>query len=666
MSKVKETETMKMMRGNPMFDALPIEVQSKIIDFTKRSRGRPPATEQMKFDAEQKKRERERGRGRLKAATKRGDIDEFINTLEDMRKQGLLGEKAGETELNKFVKQNPKLMEARKEAVLEQKAEDIARDVMKQSKREVRIEEGAPVKLKVVDEFSGIPSDERTRQKMQEAALIRRAVKKQQIRDREKALMKRSQLSDHFSNYDKSSKTIKVEKKQIKYPLKKVPKQLINDIRDILFKGGLDFDYYEMESVWDNLLDDDSKERLLANDLTRVENLKELMISARQTAEFIPDYLEGNESMTAEERQIEFHKMLIEEATKTRQEKKEQPKTNFDNNEMAGGGIDGKPIQEIKPKDSIYEGNPPIFNDNERILDDKRTDDAYFKEIFKGIDPDSLVSEGLFTDEEVEQFFKNLNEKENRENKEEINYALDQNEILSGGAKDSMFGAQDLQSTRPHNPASRGNFQMDVPDDIDDNPAPIRRGLNAQRIQEVDPDAIDRQDREEGAGTTIALGLGALSNVYRGVFGRDDIEPTRQNNIIEDLNQQIRLMGKRGMYGEAMELKEDNDLYEGVSLGSRLNNLNNYSDVRDYYSNNGSYNPMMLQPKQPQQPDETQLMTQSLMFNKGAGVMGASLPQLRQQQFDYKQADRYTPHDGYSFIRGGRRTQLMLDSEFEP
>ena len=666
MSKVKETETMKMMRGNPMFDALPIEVQSKIIDFTKRSRGRPPATEQMKFDAEQKKRERERGRGRLKAATKRGDIDEFINTLEDMRRQGLLGEKAGETELNKFVKQNPKLMEARKEAVLEQKAEDIARDVMKQSKREVRIEEGAPVKLKVVDEFSGIPSDERTRQKMQEAALIRRAVKKQQIRDREKALMKRSQLSDHFSNYDKSSKTIKVEKKQIKYPLKKVPKQLINDIRDILFKGGLDFDYYEMESVWDNLLDDDSKERLLANDLTRVENLKELMISARQTAEFIPDYLEGNESMTAEERQIEFHKMLIEEATKTRQEKKEQPKTNFDNNEMAGGGIDGKPIQEIKPKDSIYEGNPPIFNDNERILDDKRTDDAYFKEIFKGIDPDSLVSEGLFTDEEVEQFFKNLNEKENRENKEEINYALDQNEILSGGAKDSMFGAQDLQSTRPHNPASRGNFQMDVPDDIDDNPAPIRRGLNAQRIQEVDPDAIDRQDREEGAGTTIALGLGALSNVYRGVFGRDDIEPTRQNNIIEDLNQQIRLMGKRGMYGEAMELKEDNDLYEGVSLGSRLNNLNNYSDVRDYYSNNGSYNPMMLQPKQPQQPDETQLMTQSLMFNKGAGVMGASLPQLRQQQFDYKQADRYTPHDGYAFIRGGRRTQLMLDSEFEP
>jgi hypothetical protein len=502
---------------------------------------------------------------------------------------------------------------------------------------------------------------------MQEAAQIRKAVKKQQVRDREQALMKRSQLSDHFSNYDKSSTTIKVEKKQIKYPLKNVPKQLQNDIREILFQDGIEFDYNELESVWDNLLDDITKERLLANDLTRVENLKDVMVSARQTAKFIPDYLEGNESMTGEERQIEFHKMLIEEATKTRREIKEQPKTNFDNNEMAGGGIDGRPMQEIKPKDSIYEGNPPIFNDSERILDDKRTDDAYFREMFKGIDPDSLVSEGLFTDEEVEQFFKNLNEKENRENQQEINYALDQNEILSGGAKDSMFGAQDLQSARPNNPASRGNFQMDIPDDIDDNPAPIQRGRNAQRIQEVDPNAINRQEREEGAGTTIALGLGALSNVYRGVFGRDDIEPTRQNNIIEDLNQQIRLMGRRGMYGEAMELKEDNDLYEGVSLGSRLNNLNNYSDVRDYYSNNGSYNPMMLQPRQPpQQPDETQLMTQSLMFNKGAGVMGASLPQLRQQQFDYKQANRYTAHDGYAFIRGGRRTQLMLDSEFEP
>ena len=58
---------------------------------------------------------------------------------------------------------------------------------------------------------------------------------------------------------------------------------------------------------------------------------------------------------------------------------------------------------------------------------------------------------------------------------------------------------------------------------------------------------------------------------------------------------------------------------------------------------------------------------QALMFNKGAGgAQGATLQQLRQQEFQYKQANRSVAHIGSQFIRGGRGTQIKIDNEFEP
>ena len=47
--------TQKMMQGNKLFDELPLELQSKIINYNKRGRGRPASTKEMKIAAKDKK-----------------------------------------------------------------------------------------------------------------------------------------------------------------------------------------------------------------------------------------------------------------------------------------------------------------------------------------------------------------------------------------------------------------------------------------------------------------------------------------------------------------------------------------------------------------------------------------------------------------------------------
>ncbi len=66
----------------------------------------------------------------------------------------------------------------------------------------------------------------------------------------------------------------------------------------------------------------------------------------------------------------------------------------------------------------------------------------------------------------------------------------------------------------------------------------------------------------------IALGVGILGNSFRGIFGKDDIPATRQNDILSDFNQNMRLVGKRGMFGDSEVGFKDNDLYKNTSSSS--------------------------------------------------------------------------------------------------
>ena len=135
------------------------------------------------------------------------------------------------------------------------------------------------------------------------------------------------------------------------------------------------------------------------------------------------------------------------------------------------------------------------------------------------------------------------------------------------------------------------------------------------------------------------------------------------------MNQNMRMMGRRGLYGQDLELKADNDMFEGVpNFASRINDLENYAHYRDYHSMGGVRNPMMLQHAEERQKAQIadNALATSMAFNPSQGVMGSSLPQLRQQEFEYKQANSRVAHDGYAFIKGGKRRAMLIQTEFDP
>jgi hypothetical protein len=611
--------------------------------------GRPRATPEMKQAAKQKQKLRMKLTAQHNKAIKDRNWSKYIEIVEKMKEEGLIGQKAYDNRVKTFT-------EEKTEVEIDETAEDIAYDAMQEALLELEEED---IKLPVAEEVKTppIPITDYTDEDIKKATQKLVKMERQASLERQAEKKKRSQVSEHFTSYEKPKTTTL----KSKIPYDTMPKELKNNLRDYL-RDNFDLvpDYEQTVLVMDNFVDDDTKERLLEGDLTAAKDIANIIKTADLTAKFVPEYLEGNEDMTKEERQILFHRNLIKGSIKNVKAQRERPKTNFDKtNEMSGGVSAGLTTSKLQSEN--YK-TPEIFNDNEFILDSKITENAMSREMFKGINPNSLNGDGEFTEEEMAKFFSNLNEINNRQDDAEIGNALNNIEILSGGTNDSLFGTQDLTTTQGANqPSQRGAFQEDMPDHEEFNPAPISRGRNAQALREVDPDAISRQDRIENA-TTIGLGVGILGNSFRGIFGKNDIPATRQTDILSDFNQNMRLVGKRGMYGNNEVGFKDNDLYEGFSFDNRVKGLSGYDYARDYNSVNGIRDPYMLQ-KEPQKLDASAL-TEALAFNRGT-VQGASLPQLRQEEFDYKQANRYTKHDGRAFIRGGKRTGILLDNEFE-
>jgi hypothetical protein len=650
---------------DPRYSKLPDEVKQNIMGYVTKRRGRPknpPPTPMMIADTQKKNQLRMRYNQQAKKAIESGDFETYIDIVEEQYAKGLIGKRAYDKRYDDFLDSMVK-----EEMALDEASTDIADMVLKQAQKEVKIEEGAPVKFKVVEEFSE-PSmtSERTQKKMLEASRIRKAVETMRKQEREAALkkrmaepLKRSQLADHFSSYDKSTEgkakqNAPDEPRKDEAPkYKDVPKKIQNDIRQVLADQGMDIAYEDIAFAWDNNLDDVSKERIYAGDLMAIGDIQDLIDVAKKTSQFVPDYLEPLFGMTTEERQKAFHLELIKmrmEAIK--QKKEEKATTNFDKNAEAGGGINQGETTKTLKKDEEYK-QPEIFQNYEEILDNKLTDDAYVKELYKGINPNTTSILGK-TEEGDAEFFATLNDINNLQDEEEIKQAINNIEILSGGSRDTLFGEQDLLSTRRNNPASRGHFQNDMPYDDDDNPAPVARGRQAEAVEDVDPAILERQDREQTA-TTIGLSLGILANAYRG-FSRNDIPNSRaggEEDILSSINQNLRLLGKRGLYGDDRSLGADDDMYEGRSISSRMNDVLAFSN---------SKNPNYLMEEE--KPDANAL-TRALMFNKGA-AMGSTLPQLRQQEFAYKQAGRKTAHDGYAFMRGGNATAIKINGEFDP
>ena len=112
------------------------------------------------------------------------------------------------------------------------------------------------------------------------------------------------------------------------------------------------------------------------------------------------------------------------------------------------------------------------------------------------------------------------------------------------------------------------------------------------------------------------------------------------------------------MYG-----KDDKDFdedYEGTDFNKRIASLAESNKLKKY----GRQDPNMMLSTEEDKIDD---ITRAMMFNKGVGgAVGSTIPQLREQEFGYKQANRRVSHDGIAFMRGGNRTTAMIENEFLP
>ena len=586
--------------------------------------------------------------------------------------------------LFKIVKEFTKDKEKRikKEIALDETAEAFSKSVLKQAQRQVELEEtgsrlGRP--LKIVEKFSEDPYRvEPTKEELKRISKAihlknqmerRDAIRKRIMSEKEELLRReneiimgkdkapkikegRSDLSKFFNAYDKSSKD------KIPYDGKIANKIKVMG-REIMAAGDFfpEITSDSLEEIWNNFMTSEQQLNFLEPRNKQDEyEIVDIIDKFNRTAMLVPNDIEGNENMSKEDRQRLFHHLLFKSG-KSKREVEIEAQNNFENYSKMSGGVNaGLQTKTQKQENDTKADIPAIYQDYNQILDAKISDNAMSRELYKGIDPNDLIDAGL-EPELLNEYFERLNAVQNAQNNAEIKGALNNIEILSGGNRDSLFGVQDQANTRTQ---LRGEYNPDYPDNLQYNPSGLERGRNAQAIDEVKEEELRLQDRES-TGRTIGLSVGILGNALRGVFGRDDVIDTRgKDSILDDINQNIKLLGKRTMYGT--DNKQFDEDFEGTTtMDKRIASFAEYSKRRPY----GDKNPAMMEQEAKQ--DEMDDITRAMMFSRGAGgAMGSTIPQLREQEFGYKQANRRVAHDGVAFIKGGNRTAALIENEFLP
>ena len=602
---------------------------------TGRARGRPRI--ESGGDAKQKKRERDRLNIKLAKLLKEGKFEEYIDIAQYMQKQKVVGPRAMGTLMNNLIK---------------------ARG---QTEYEPGMEKEVGFPLETIEESV--------------AALLEKEKTMVNSSVSSASTEKSSDLSQHFTSYFKEAEDPAPPVKEARTmetqtemtmgtrPMQEEaemggeqmdpqqPKLDFDELHTVDFKHELrqalahtktsGATYDEIKNVFDNFLTPADQERVRDGEITLLADRVE---AAELTAQFVPNYLEGNEQMTKEERQHEFHRALIAKRLETVKDKPR--KNNFDRQGEMAGGIDaGLEVQteedEQQNKDYIH---ARVYQDYEFLLDSKLMQNAEARELAKGVDPDTLFESGLSA-EDIQEFYANMLKKNNEQDRAELDGALADVEVLSGGNKDSLFNQTDLTGQR------RGGRLL----------APVERGVQAGPIEEVDREELDEYER--GVDQTIAYGIGTLANVFHSKLSEEDMLATRSNSeILQSIDQNIRLMGKRSMFATD-DLKKSDPDFTGTTFEGRMKSLRDFNNERKL----GRKNPNMLQRDEgPEGQGLDQEAMMQMMKAQAGKAQGASLQQLREQEFGYKQADRKTAHDGYSFIKGGKATAIKLQQEFDP
>ena len=348
--------------------------------------------------------------------------------------------------------------------------------------------------------------------------------------------------------------------------------------------------------------------------------------------------------------------------------------TAFSINNTMGGGIDSGLVINSNIDNEQYD-QPAIYNDQNLALTSINNQVAMNKELNTGVNPEGVQTNAVLIDNTVEQKIEESNEQDNSE----LYTTAHTIELLSGANRDSLFYAQDLR----HQPDLNPTEQL----------SSYERGLNARHYSDVNINEIPSNARTENDYTIENRFGGPLGSTLRGqIENNSDIVRQHNEGILENINQDLRLMGRQSMYGNDRSLGNDNDFYEGRSIDERMSGIGSYRSSNNIYNGYNPANPLYRPPSDggggggppsggggggggmaPPTGSKDELMEQ-MMFNRGtssggaaAGPVGASLQQLRQGngKDGYKKAGRKVVHDSIAFIKKGKRTDALLDNEFE-
>ena len=318
----------------------------------------------------------------------------------------------------------------------------------------------------------------------------------------------------------------------------------------------------------------------------------------------------------------------------------------FDENYSAGGGVGGGLVTNTIERDNEIE-QPAVWSTNEFLVDSQIINNAENRELYKGVNPNTVQASKLDP-----EYFNMLNEAVLAEDREEIDYAQDRLNVLTGGGRDSLFGANDLSSTKRKSPDDEEKYHVENITDNQFAPSGLQRGEEAYGYDEFDGQNITIN--QDGYLSTT---LGMIENIRGIVDGTNKLSGRSNEDIQSTIIDGIRLAGKRGLYGQDKSLAQDNPDYVGYEIEERTANMSKSSLMRD--ANRGNNDPYLMTYGENRQIKSA--------FDAGQGrPQGASLKELRGREFDYKTGSRKIAHDGYKFFRGGNATFSKIMNEFEP
>jgi len=704
--KLTRKEERDILKDTPFLKDLPKDLQIEAMEFLRRPVGRPPATPRQQLKAVEKKKIRNRMVARRDKALIDGDVKKYNEIQNELFSYGIIGKSAFENSnirfMERFMKQLQKLpSQAERNEVLrdvlddafESVSKDVAETAMREAMGEVEVEEEAkppvppPSRRERLRRVLSMGEEEKEKQKevrfqeqlkKDEESEIKPETKSMKLSKKDlptrmseaQEYLRRKQLYPTSGGGKLKASSSKgeitrtrtkrpplssmgrasIEKQTPEIPNRNPPPRpsqrdrLISQLNKLRREGDNEYaDSLEQMGITMGVIDN-RVEEVSEQDIEDFVNTAEpnqlrdhYSVYNTSDSQFIDnaDMEESDDDEGFEQLQQAFSGLSVRPPTQN----------SFSTNYSAGGGVGAGEINQLRDEQNQIE-QPSVWSNNEFLVSSQINNNALNRQLYEGVDPNTIQGNAGM------EYFNHLNNVVLVEDRQELYHARDRLNVLTGGNRDSLFSATDLASTKRRNIEDEGKYNMETITDNENAPAGLQRGMEQYGYNEIELD--DMTLANDGY---ISTPLGVIENI-RGLQGNEALVMGRSNNdIMTNINDVIRLAGKRGLYAQDKSLAQEDNLYEGYDVNERFESMNQSAQRRNVSL--GKNDPYLMT------YDDGRQVEGALSAGMGR-PQGASLKELRAREFDYKTPNRSIRHDGYKFFRGGASTFQKIQSEFDP